>query len=175
MVFESLGTRHAMSEGREPARSRLHFEGQAVFKLAVRGMVGSVERTLARAGLTVADVDLVIPHQANERIIDAAMHRLGVPGEKVFLNIADHGNTSAASVPMALADALAGGRISAGDVVLMTAFGGGLTWASAAFEWGDRVVPLATSEAELPEPEVTVFDVLAPNRAFFAPLHDNSE
>ena len=171
MVFESLGTRRPLGEPRDPALSRLHFEGQAIFKHAVRGMVDSVERTLERAGMTVADVDIVVPHQANERIIAAAMHRLDVPDEKVFLNIAEHGNTSAASVPMALADALAAGRVAPGDIVLMTAFGGGLTWASAAYRWGDRAVPLATSDAALPPPTVTAFDLVAPNRDFFAPLH----
>lgn len=173
MVFESLGTRRPLIEPREPATSRLHFEGQAVFKIAVRGIADSVERTLCRAGLTADDVDLVIPHQANERIIRSATRRLGIDESRVFLNIADHGNTSAASVPMALADAVAAGRVAPGDVVVITAFGGGVTWASAVFRWGDRVVPLGASDASLPEPEVSALDLIADNRAFFAPLHDD--
>jgi 3-oxoacyl-[acyl-carrier-protein] synthase III len=174
MVFESLGTRRPLIEPREPATSRLHFEGQAVFKIAVRGIADSVERTLCRAGLTAADVDLVIPHQANERIIRSATRRLGIDESRVFLNIADHGNTSAASVPMALADAVGAGRVAPGDVVVITAFGGGVTWASAVFRWGDRAVPLGESDAALPEPEVSALEVIAANRAFFAPLHDES-
>lgn len=171
MVFESLGTRRSLLEPRDPATARLHFEGQAVFKIAVRGIVESVQRALARAEVDVADVHLVVPHQANERIIRAATKRLGVPGERVMLNIAHHGNTAAASVPMALSDAVDSGRVSSGDIVVMTAFGGGVTWASAVYRWGDRVTPLARSDAALPPTDATVFDLLAPNREFFAPLH----
>jgi 3-oxoacyl-[acyl-carrier-protein] synthase-3 len=171
MVFESLGTRRSLLEPRDPEVSRLHFEGQAVFKIAVRGIVDSVGRALDRAELDVADVHLVVPHQANARIIDAAARRLGVGDDRVMLNIADHGNTAAASVPMALHDAVASGRIAPGDNVVMTAFGGGVTWASAVFRWGERVTPIATSDADLPPTEATVFDLLEPNRTFFAPLH----
>jgi 3-oxoacyl-[acyl-carrier-protein] synthase-3 len=171
MVFESLGTRRPLNVPRAPEWSALHFEGQAVFKIAVQGMVGSVERALCRAGLTADDVAMVVPHQANERIIMAAAKRLGIGAERVMLNIADHGNTSAASVPMALADAVVQHRIGPGDVVVMTAFGGGVTWGSAVFRWGDRVTPLACSDAALPPTDATVFDLLAPNREFFAPLH----
>lgn len=172
MVIQSLGTRYPLLAGRDPATARLHFEGQAVFKIAVRGIVDSVERALAHAGVSADDVSLVVPHQANERIITAAINRLGIGADRVMLNIADHGNTSAASVPMALCDAANAGRIAPGDIVVMTAFGGGVTWASTVFRWGDRVTPVGTSDAALPPPDVTVFDVLSPNREFFAPLHD---
>lgn len=174
MVFESLGTRYPLNEPRAPQSSALHFEGQAVFKIAVRGLSESVERALKRAGVGADDVALVVPHQANERIITAATKRLGIDGSRVFLNIAEHGNTSAASVPMALSDAVDAGRIAPGDIVVTTAFGGGVTWASAIYRWGERVTPIGTSDAALPEPEVTVFDVLKPNREFFAPLHDDA-
>jgi 3-oxoacyl-[acyl-carrier-protein] synthase III len=83
---------------------------------------------LDRAGLTVEDVDLVIPHQANQRITDAVASRLGVPDEKVYTNIADMGNTSSASIPIALDECIQSGRISDGSIVLLTAFGGGVTW-----------------------------------------------
>jgi 3-oxoacyl-[acyl-carrier-protein] synthase-3 len=88
-----------------------------------------------------------------------------------MLNIADHGNTSAGSVPMALADAANNGRIAPDDVVVLTAFGGGVTWATSIFRWGERVVPLGACEAALPATDLTVFDLLEPNREFFAPLH----
>lgn len=169
MVFESLGTRRPLSAGRDPDRDALHFEGQAVFKLAVRGIVGSVQRALAQAGAEPGDVALVVPHQANQRIVEAAIGRLGIDPGRVVLNIADHGNTSAASVPMALCDALTGSRIAAGDLVVITAFGGGVTWASAVFRWGERVTPIATCGASLPPTDATVFDLIAPNREFFAP------
>jgi 3-oxoacyl-[acyl-carrier-protein] synthase-3 len=171
MVFESLGTRHHLSDGRDPSTSRLHFEGQAVFKIAVQGITASVRRALDQAGVTAADVHLVVPHQANERIIISAAKKLGIGLDRVMINIADHGNTSAASVPMALCDAAESGRIAPGDVVVMTAFGGGVTWASAVFRWGPRVTAVATSDAALPPTDATALDLIAPNREFFAPLH----
>lgn len=172
MVFESLGTRRPLIEGRDASTSKLHFEGQAVFKIAVRGIADSVGRALERAGVPADDVHLVVPHQANERIIRAAAKRLGVGDDRLMINISDHGNTAAASVPMAMSDALDAGRIEPGSVVVMTAFGGGVTWASAVYRWGDRVDRLATSDAALPPTDRTVFDLLAPNREFFASLHD---
>jgi 3-oxoacyl-[acyl-carrier-protein] synthase-3 len=175
MVFASLGTRHELNEPRAPEWSALHFEGQSVFKIAVQGMAASVERAVARAGLTIDDVALLVPHQANERIINAAGKRLGIGPERVVVNVADHGNTAAASVPMALADAVAAGRIEPGAVVVFTAFGGGVTWGSAVFRWGERVTPLGSSDAALPPTDATVFDLLAPNRAFFAPLHPGTD
>ena len=174
MVFESLGTRRSLLEPRQPATSRLHFEGQAVFKIAVRGITQSVQRALALAEVSVDDVALVVPHQANERIIMSAAKRLGIDRDRVVLNIADHGNTSAASVPMALSDAAHAGRIAPGDIVVMTAFGGGVTWASAVYRWGERCHAVGTSDADLPPTDLTVFDLVAPNREFFAPLHDDA-
>jgi 3-oxoacyl-[acyl-carrier-protein] synthase-3 len=172
MVFPTLGTRGELSPHRDPAVHRLHFEGQAVFKIAVRGMTESVQRALDSAGATIDDVDLVVPHQANERIIAAAAKRLGVPEERVVVNIATHGNTSAASIPMALTDALDDHRVSPGDLVVFTAFGGGVTWGSVVVRWGDRTTRLGTSDAALAPPTGDVFDLLADNRAFFAPIHD---
>ncbi len=171
MVFPQLGTRGPTGRPRDPRIDRLHFEGQAVFKIAVRQLVSSAESALKRAGLTADDVDVVVPHQANLRIIEAATRRIGIPPERVVVNIADHGKTSAASVPMALTDAVTDGRISPGDVVLLTAFGGGVTWGSVVLRWGERVVPLGTSSAELPPTDATVFDLLRENREFYAPVH----
>ena len=91
-----------------------------------------------------------------------------------MLNIETHGNTSAASVPMALTDALGEGRIEPGALVLQTAFGGGLTWGTNIMRWGDRVTPIGESDAAIPDTDATVFDLLEPNRAFFAPFHDAS-
>ena len=171
MVFPQLGTRGPTGRPRDPLVDRLHFEGQAVFKLAVRNLVASAERALAAAGLTAADVDVVVPHQANQRIIEAATRRLGIEPEQVVLNIADHGNTAAASVPRALTDAMDGGRVSPGDVILFTAFGGGVTWGSVVLRWGDRVAPLGSTDVDLPPTDATVFDLLRANREFYAPAH----
>ncbi len=173
MVFPSLGTRGEILRPRNAIEDRLHFEGQSIFKLAVRGMDGSVRRALKRAGIGIEDVDLVIPHQANRRIIEAAMKRLGIPDEKVMLNIATHGNSAAASIPMALADAVESGRLNPGDIVVQTAFGGGVTWGSTVIRWGQRVEALGRCDIELPATDKDVFELLADNRAFFAPYHES--
>ncbi|HEX8637489.1 MAG TPA: beta-ketoacyl-ACP synthase III [Pyrinomonadaceae bacterium] len=110
---------------------RQHFfkmKGNELFKVAVRSMADISAEMLAKAGYSVADVDLVVPHQANQRITDAVAGRLGVPEEKVYSNIAEHGNTSSASIPIALDECLQTGKIKPGDLVLLTAFGGGATW-----------------------------------------------
>ncbi len=117
--------------------------GSAVFKHAVTDMAIAAADVLAQAGLTAAEVDLVVPHQANRRIITALTDRLGVPMEKVFLNLEKYGNTSSASIPIALAEALAEGRLKAGDRVLLAAFGGGLSWGAVTLEWAPVKNPAA--------------------------------
>lgn len=120
-----LGTSH------ETIDNRLHFfkmKGNELFKVAVRSMADISAEMLEKSGYTVDDVDIVIPHQANQRITDAVASRLGVPEEKVYSNIAFHGNTSSASIPIALDECLESGRIKEGSLVLLTAFGGGVTW-----------------------------------------------
>jgi 3-oxoacyl-[acyl-carrier-protein] synthase-3 len=111
-------------------------EGQEVFRRAVRVVVDSSLVTLERAGLSVDDIDWFVPHQANARIITAAANRLGIPPERSLVNIDRYGNTSAASIPVALAEAADDGRIGDGDLVLMSGFGAGMTWASVIQRWG---------------------------------------
>ncbi|PIE31403.1 MAG: 3-oxoacyl-ACP synthase [Ilumatobacter coccineus] len=171
MTFEMMGTRYPISRPRTPFNSRIHFEGQTIFKIAVKAIVSSMERALDAAGLSASDIDFLVPHQANERIIRAATSRLGIADDQVIVTIADQGNTSAASVPMALNDAVNDGRITPGSVVAMTAFGGGVTWASAIFRWGDRVEPIGVSDAALAPTELSVLDLIADSREFFAPAH----
>ena len=113
----------------------VHMNGREVFKFATRVLVSSAERALEAAGLTVDDVDLYVPHQANVRIIDHAVRRLGFPDKKVVVNVDRYGNTSSGSIPLGLADALADGRLQPGHVVLMTGMGAGLTWGSAVIRW----------------------------------------
>lgn len=103
-------------------------KGNELFKVAVRSMADISAEMLEKAGYTVDDVKVVIPHQANQRITDAVASRLGVPEEKVYSNIAEHGNTSSASIPIAMDECIQSGRIKEGDLVLLTAFGGGVTW-----------------------------------------------
>lgn len=109
----------------------IEMNGREVYKHAVRSMSGICEEILKRHGLTEADVDVFIPHQANLRIVEAVGKRLNLPEEKVFTNLQMYGNTSAASVPLALAEAVAGGVIKPGQLVLLGTFGGGFTWGSA--------------------------------------------
>jgi 3-oxoacyl-[acyl-carrier-protein] synthase-3 len=120
-----LGTTHqTIDEG-------MHFfkmKGNELFKVAVRSMAEISVEMLERAGCTIDDVDMVIPHQANQRITDAVASRLGVPEEKVYSNIAEHGNTSSASIPIAIDECIEQGKIKEGSLVLLTAFGGGVTW-----------------------------------------------
>lgn len=120
-----LGTTH------ETINNRDHFfkmKGNELFKVAVRSMAEISGEMLKKAGCAIEDVDLVIPHQANQRITDAVASRLGVPEDKVYSNIAQHGNTSSASIPIALDECLQSGKIGEGSLVLLTAFGGGVTW-----------------------------------------------
>ena len=109
--------------------------GREVFKFATRVLVQSAEAVLDRCGVTVEDVDVYVPHQANVRIIDHATRKLGVPSERVVINVDRYGNTSSGSIPLALADAQADGRLRAGSLVLMTGMGAGLTWGSALMRW----------------------------------------
>ena len=113
----------------------IQMDGQEVFRRAVRVMVDSSRRALQRAGVSPDDIALFVPHQANTRIIDAAGARLGIPAERTVTILATAGNTSAASIPMALTEAAEAGRLAAGDLVLMVGFGAGMTWASAVVEW----------------------------------------
>jgi 3-oxoacyl-[acyl-carrier-protein] synthase-3 len=119
--------------------SYLKMNGREVFKFATRVLVSSGEALLAQCGKTVADVDLYVPHQANVRIIDHATRKLGFPDEKVVVNVDRYGNTSSGSIPLALADAAAEGRLRPGELVLMTGMGAGLTWGSALIEWTEEV------------------------------------
>lgn len=123
------GTRYGTSH--ETIDNKMHYftmKGNEIFKVAVRSMSEISLEMLTRAGYTVSDVDLVIPHQANQRITDAVTDRLGVAAEKVYSNIARLGNTSAASIPIALDECIQSGKLKEGDLLLMTAFGGGVTW-----------------------------------------------
>ena len=113
--------------------------GREVYKFATRVLVSSAEKLLDELGLTVDDVDVYIPHQANIRIIDHAARKLGVPPEKVVINVQRYGNTSSGSIPLAHADAIADGRVRPGAKVLMTGMGAGLTWGSSLIEWTEEM------------------------------------
>jgi len=126
------------------------FQGQDIFKRAVHGMTGACDAVMKACSLGADDIDLVVPHQANLRIIEAVAKRAGVPMERCFVNVQRYGNMSAATVPVALVEALEEERVTPGANLLMTGFGAGLTWSAHIVRWGSRVTPLATSDAELP-------------------------
>jgi 3-oxoacyl-[acyl-carrier-protein] synthase III len=126
------------------------FDGQEIFKKAVKGMAIASDKVMKKCGLTPGQIDLVVPHQANLRIIEAVAKHAGLPMEKVFLTVQRYGNMSAATVPVALVDALEEGRIRPGATILMPGFGGGLSLCSHLVKWGERVTPLGTTTADLP-------------------------
>jgi 3-oxoacyl-[acyl-carrier-protein] synthase III len=126
------------------------FDGQVIFKRAVHAMSDASVRVLRECGLSADDVDIVVPHQANLRIIESVAKYAGVPMSKVMVTVQKYGNMSAATVPVALVEALEEGRITPGARILIPAFGGGLTYCALLVKWGERVTPLATSDAELP-------------------------
>lgn len=155
------------TEGRPDRKELPSFimQGPEVFRRAVTSMGGAATRVVEKAGLDFDDIDMLIPHQANVRIIDATARRLKLPPEKVYVNIASYGNTSAATIPMALTEALEEGRIEPGSTLVFAAFGGGFTWAAATYRWGSRVEPLGISDAELPPNDETALELLAGNIA----------
>ena len=119
----------------EAGRQYLRMDGRNVFKWAVRALTDTIELVLNRTGMSTRDVSLYIAHQANIRIINYAMEQLGIPPEKVANNLQKYGNTSAASIPLALDEAVREGRIRRGDTILMSGFGAGLTWGTGLFQW----------------------------------------
>ncbi|MEK7863737.1 MAG: beta-ketoacyl-ACP synthase III [Chloroflexota bacterium] len=125
----------ATKETLELGQHLISMQGGEVFKLAVKSMADAAEEALREAGLGLDDMAIMIPHQANIRIIEGVAKRLHFPMEKVFVNIQRYGNTSAASVPIAIAEAAASGRLRRGDKVLLVAFGGGFTWGASVLEW----------------------------------------
>jgi 3-oxoacyl-[acyl-carrier-protein] synthase-3 len=136
LMLEAGGSRRPASfETVEKQLHYIHMEGSEVFKFAVRIMASMAEEAVKRAGLTKEEVDFLIPHQANIRIIEAARKRLELPEDKVYVNLDRYGNMSAASIPVALDEAVRLGLVKKGDNIVMVGFGGGLTWAACAMRW----------------------------------------
>jgi len=134
--MEGGGSAHPASE--ETVAKGMHFirmRGNETFKIAVRSLEDVSREVLVAAGLSPGDVSWFIPHQANQRIISAVGERLGIPPERCYVNIDRYGNTSAASIPIALDEAVRAGKVKQGDIILMAAFGAGLTWAASAVRW----------------------------------------
>ncbi|HEX9243039.1 MAG TPA: ketoacyl-ACP synthase III [Anaeromyxobacter sp.] len=162
--IRGAGARYA-NLGIPYGHTRWNFDGQEIFKRAVLGMAAAGEEALAKRGLGAADVDLVVPHQANRRIIDAVGKRLGVAEDRVFVNVHRYANMSAATVPVALVEALEQGRVRPGAHLLMPAFGAGLTWCAHLVRWGERVTPLGESKVDLPPCDRTGLELVNELRA----------
>ena len=159
-----MGTSYA-NLGVQFGQTRWDFDGQEIFRKATHGMAEASLEVLARAGVGIGDVDLVVPHQANLRIIEAVAKCLGADPSKLHLTVRKYGNMSSATAPVALVEAIEEGRMPPGGLVLMPAFGGGLTLSAHLLRWGDRVTPLATSSAELPPCEKSALELVEEIRA----------
>ncbi len=143
LILPAGGTRHPPSKELPDENYKyIHMDGREVFKFATRVLGKALRQAIKKAGLTSEDIDLFIPHQANKRIIDSAARQAKLPPEKVFVNIHKYGNTSAASIPIALCEALEEGRAKVGDTLAFVAFGAGLTWASAVVKIIERDPPV---------------------------------
>ncbi len=129
------GSRLSPESGAAVKGNFIQMAGSEVFKFAVRIMGGAAEEALEKAGLNKADIDLLIPHQANIRIIQSALNRLELPEDKCMINLDKYGNVSAGSIPIALAEAVEQGRVKEGDTLVLVGFGGGLTWGASTLIW----------------------------------------
>ena len=138
----------------------IRFDGREIFRRAVRGMAKEVRKVLGDLELQNEDIDLIIPHQANQRIIESLARHLKVPMSQVVLNIQKYGNTSAATIPVAMVEALEAGRIKPGDRLLLATFGAGLTRGAGLILWGQRTTPLGESDARLPPCDQTALEIL---------------
>ncbi len=159
LVIEGMGGRYTHS-GRIYGDTAWLFEGQEIFKRAVLAMTGASAHVLAQCGFKPEDVDLVVPHQANLRIIEAVAKRVGAPLDRLYVNVHRYGNMSAATVPVALVEAIEEGRVTAGGLLLLPAFGAGLTWCAHLVRWGERVTPKATTDVDLPPSDRTALQIV---------------
>ena len=145
--------------------TRWDFDGQEIFRKAVQGMSDASLDVMRRAGVSMDDIALVVPHQANLRIIDAVAKRAGAGADKLYLTVQKYGNMSSATAPVALVEAVEDGRVPPGSLVLMPAFGGGLTMSAHLIRWGDRTTPLEHCDAELPPCTKTALELVNEIRA----------
>jgi 3-oxoacyl-[acyl-carrier-protein] synthase-3 len=156
---QGMGGRYA-NRGVLHGITRWQFEGQEIFKRAVQGMTTASECALARLDLRLDEIDLLIPHQANLRIIEAVAKRAQVPTERVYINVHRYGNMSAATVPVALCEAVEEQRVRPGALLLIPGFGAGLTYCAHVVRWGHRTTPLEDCAAELPRNERTALQIV---------------
>jgi len=168
--IRGVGARYA-NQGIPCGYTSWNFDGQEIFKRAVLGMTQASLDALAKRGLAIGDVDLMVPHQANQRIIDAVGKRVGIDPARVYVNVQRYGNMSAATVPVALVEALEEGRVRPGATLLLPAFGAGLSWCAHVVRWGERITPLGKSGVELSPCDRTGLELVNDLRARRAIYH----
>ena len=159
-----MGTLYA-NLGVQFGQTRWDFDGQEIFRKAVQGMSEASLEVMRVAGVTMDDIALVVPHQANLRIMEAVAKRAGAGPDKLYVTVQKYGNMSSATAPVALVEAVEEGRLSPGSLVLMPAFGGGLTLSAHLIRWGRRMTPLQISDAELPPCSKTALEIVNEIRA----------
>ncbi len=155
LIVPGIGCANSLTpEALQNGEHYIHMDGRRIFRFATRKMTTAVINVVRASGLTMDDIELIIPHQANARIIELATRRLGVDAEKMYTNLDRYGNTSAASIPLALCDAVEEGRLNPGDHVVLIGFGAGLTWAATVFHWEPvppEGAPILVEDWPLPE------------------------
>ena len=160
LMLKNFGTSMELKDPREGYFFGISFEGQEIFKNAVKTMARLAEEALEEAGLSIDEIDLCIPHQANLRILEATAKRCKFPMEKMIINLDQYGNTSAGSIPIALTEALEQNKVKPNSKILFLAFGGGLTGAATVVDWGGRSHVLKTSDEQLPQSNKTALELV---------------
>ncbi len=160
LMLKNFGSSMKFDKDKDSYFFGISFVGQEVFKNAVKTMARLAEEALADANLTIDDIDLCIPHQANLRILEATARRCNFPMEKMIVNLDKYGNTSAGSIPIALTEALEENKVKPNSKMLFLAFGGGLTGAAAIIDWGSKVTSIKTSDATLPDSDKTALELI---------------
>ena len=160
LMVNNFGSSMELKDPKEGYFFEISFAGQEVFKNAVKTMARLAEEALTEANLTIEDIDLCIPHQANLRILEATAKKCNFPMEKMIVNLEKYGNTSAGSIPIALTEAIEKGKVKPNSKILLLAFGGGLTGAAAIIDWGSKVTSIKTSDAALPDCDKTALELI---------------
>ena len=160
LMLKNFGSSMKFDKDKDSYFFGINFVGQEVFKNAVKTMAKLAEEALTEANLTIDDIDLCIPHQANLRILEATARRCNFPMEKMIVNLDKYGNTSAGSIPIALTEALEENKVKPNSKMLFLAFGGGLTGAAAIIDWGSKVTSIKTSDATLPDSDKTALELI---------------
>ena len=160
LMLKNFGSSMKFDKDKDSYFFGINFVGQEVFKNAVKTMARLAEEALTDANLTIDDIDLCIPHQANLRILEATARRCNFPMEKMIVNLDKYGNTSAGSIPIALTEALEENKVKPNSKMLFLAFGGGLTGAAAIIDWGSKVTSIKTSDATLPDSDKTALELI---------------